>query len=61
MILHNLLKQLALWKHTGIPLFPREQVTLYGLLFASPPVLALHALIPRAVWAAVPLGVGQSC
>lgn len=56
MILHNVLKQFGLWKHAGIVPFPNRNAALYALIFALPLVLAFHALDPRGVWFALPLG-----
>lgn len=56
MILHNLLKQVALWKVAGIAPVPPTHRWLHALLFVAPPLLALHALVPGGIWVAVSLG-----
>lgn len=61
MIVHNLLKQVGLWKYTNIPLFRREYARPYAWLFGVPlAALVVQAMIPVGFWVALPAGAVAS-
>ena len=56
MVVHNLLKQYGLWKHTTVSPFERAYRPVYAVLFGVPLLLTgLRATFPAAVWVAAPL------
>lgn len=57
MIVHNALKQIALWKYTGISGFSRRYLFLYGGLFGVPlAMFVLQTVFPQPLWIALPVG-----
>jgi O-antigen/teichoic acid export membrane protein len=54
--LHNVLKQLGLWRYTGWPLFRVRYAVLYGrLAVVALALLGLQALLPASLLVALPL------
>lgn len=56
MIAHNSLKQIGLWRYTGITLCQPRDLWTYGGLFAlALALLGLQMLLPPSLWLALPL------
>lgn len=55
MIVHNILKQIGLWKYAEISLFRRKYAPLYLALFGVPALLlGLQTIVPATLWIALP-------
>jgi O-antigen/teichoic acid export membrane protein len=61
MVTHNLLKQVGLWRYSGIPLFPRRYLHVYAGMLASAAIMVVVGLsIDVNVLVALPLGAVTS-